>query len=256
MRSILRAAAGWSCAGLLALIAGASGASGQSPITSDRPGIGSGSAIVAPGVLQLESGVSYAGTEGSHAYSVGEVLLRYGVGGLELELLLSSFTAVRSDAPNGFRTEGLQDSSLGVKLPLFSSVDGRANVSLQGLLTLPTGADSFTGDELVPAINALADLSLSERVAVSLNMGYRAGPGALEEVVSVSVTPSIALPGGLGLYGGWAGSFSDGRATHFGESGLAYLLNEGVQLDLNGGWSVDTADWFFGGGVAIRWGAR
>ena len=255
MPSVVRILWGWRWAVFLALTAGVGEASGQSSITSDRPGIGSGSAIVEPGVIQLESGASYAGAEGTHAYSIGEVFLRYGVGGLELELLLNSFTAVRSEDPNGFRTEGLQDAGLGVKLPLFRSPDGRANVSLQGLLAVPTGVDAFTDDEWVPAVNALADLSISERVALALNVGYRAGPGTLENGVSVSVTPGVALSGGFGLYGGWAGSFSGGEATHFGESGLTYLLNEGVQLDLNSGWSVDTADWFFGGGVAVRWGA-
>ena len=70
------------------------------------------------------------------------------------------------------------------------------------------------------------------------------------------MTPGLALQGGVGLYAGWAGEFTDSGATHFAEAGLTYLASMDAQLDVNGGWDVDSRDWFVGAGIAVRWGGR
>lgn len=228
----------------------------QSTISSDRPGIGSGSYVMEAGLVQLEVGAAYSSSSAGSAYSLGQALVRIGVPGVEVQLFGNSWVVARSDTPSASDTDGLQDLALGVKVPVAESLDGGARFSVQGILTTPTGSDGFSSDEWIPALNALIDLSLSERAALAVNLGYQAGPGPLDDVFGLILTPGLSLDGGFGVYGGWAGSFSSGGNAHFAEGGLTWLASNDMQFDLNGGIDVDSNDWFFGAGVAIRRGAR
>lgn len=228
----------------------------QETIASDRPGIGSGAFVLGPGTIQLETGVDYSSSASARAYSFGQALVRVGAPGFEVEIFANSYVVTRSDLPSGaLDDEGFQDVGVGFKLPIARDVGGRLNLSLQGVLTAPSGSEAFTGDEWIPAFNALADVALGDRSGLSVNFGYQTGPGTLEGVTTVIVTPGISLEGGVGLYAGWAGLFAGGSATHVAEAGLSYLASADVQLDVNGGWDVERENWFLGAGVAVRWGA-
>jgi len=222
-------------------------------ITSDRPGIGSGSAVVEHQTVQLETGFDYTKTNSSDTYAIGQVLIRVGAPWFELEVFANSYLITRSDLTDGVGDdEGFQDLAIGVKVPLLVSAGGRLSLSAQGILQTPTGSDFSTSDEWVPTANLLLDLGINDRLAVSVNSGYQAGPGAVDDVFTLFVTPGVDLGGGFGAYAGWAGFFSDLGNTHFGEGGITYLANDNVQLDLNGGWDVDTDDYFLGFGLAVR----
>ena len=182
--------------------------------------------------------------------------MRVGAPGFEVELFANSYVITRSDVPSGaVDDEGFQDVGVGFKVPIARDVRGRLNLSLQGVLTAPSGSDAFTSDEWIPAVNALADVALGDRSGLSVNVGYQAGPGTLEDVTTVIVTPGLSLEGRVGLYAGWACLFAAGSATHVAEAGLSYVASADVQLDVNGGWDVEREDWFLGAGVAVRWGA-
>lgn len=228
----------------------------QAPISPDRPGIGSGATVLAPGLVHLETGASFSSTDGIDQYAIGEVLVRAGVSGVEVQLFGNSFVVQRSEAFPVLDEEGFQDAGVGLKVPVVRGAGDRLNLSLQGLLSAPTGGQLFTADEWVGALNALADVSLSDRAGVSVNLGIEEGVGALGESYSVIVTPGIALGDGFGAYGGWAGFFTDAGDVDYGEAGLTYLASDDLQVDLNGGWGLDSDEWFVGAGVAMRWGAR
>lgn len=231
-------------------------ASASAQITSDRPGIGSGSAVLESGIVQLETGLSMAGGGTVDQYSIGQVLVRIGFTALELELFGNSLVVQRAEGSPTLDTEGLQDLGLGVKLPLVRNAGERVSVSVQGVASAPTGADSFTADEWLGALNALTDIAVVDRVGIAVNVGIAQGAAGSDDVISAIITPGVSLDGGVGLYGGWAGFFADSGDTHFAEGGITFLPNADVQLDLNGGWAPDGDSWFFGGGVAVRWGAR
>ena len=40
--------------------------------------------------------------------------------------------------------------------------------------------------------------------------------------------------------------------AHLGEAGVTYLATDDVQLDLNGGWDLNSEDYFLGFGIAVR----
>lgn len=228
----------------------------QAPITPDRPGIGSGATVLAPGLVHLETGASLLSVNGVDQYAVGEVLVRGGVRGVEVQLFGNSFVVQRSEASSVLDEEGFQDAGVGIKIPLVRGAGDRLDLSLQGVLTAPTGGALFTNDEWIGAVNALADVALSDRAGVSVNLGIEEGVGVLDESYSVIVTPAIALGDGFGVYGGWAGFFRDAGDVDYGEAGLTYLASDHIQIDMNGGWGLDSDAWFLGAGVAMRWGAR
>lgn len=243
-------------AAVLAALPGLAAPLSAQSITPDRPGIGSGATVLAAGLIHLESGLSFSGGGEVDGYSIGEVLVRIGVPGVEVELFGNSYSLTRSDAFPSLDAEGFLDVGLGVKVPLARDVGGRMNLSLQGVITAPTGSDAFTNDEWVAALNALADIGLSDRAGMGVNLGIAEGAGGAGETVSVIVTPGIALSDVMGAYAGWAGFFSDAGDVNFGEGGLTFLLDDDAQLDVNGGWALDADDWFVGAGVAVRWGNR
>ena len=236
----------------LALVSGPS-LHAQQSITSDRPGIGSGSAVVGHHTVQVEAGFDYTKTVTNDTYSIGQALIRLGAPWFELEIFANSYVITRTDFMDDVTDgEGFQDLGIGIKVPLVRGAGGRFSLSAQGILNTPSGSNIFSADEWVPVANLLADLGITDRLGVSVNAGYQAGPGSVEDTVTLFVTPGVALGNGFGAYAGWAGFFSDGEDAHFAEGGFTYLASTDIQLDLNGGWNVDTDDYFLGFGVAVR----
>lgn len=217
-------------------------------LSADRPGAGTGAYAVAPGVVQLEGGVEYAESAGSDRYTLGQGLLRFGLPAVELRAGLNSYVVER----NGRDTEGFEDLSAGVKVPLTGGAGFRA--AALGEVSLPTGAEAYTADAATYSAAALADVALGGAVSVSLNAGFSARFDGGGETASVSVTPSWSPPGaeGVGLYAGYAGSYADGPDRNLAEAGLTVLVNPDTQLDLNGGYEVESQDYFLGLGLAYR----
>ena len=244
------------CAGVVAGVLPAAPLVAQSTISSDRPGLGSGSVVVAPGILQFELGGEYADDgEDADRISLGQALLRYGVAdGFELQGLLGSFTVLRA---SDVSAEGVQDVGLGAKVRL--PAGDAWSWSLLGSLLLPTGSPAFTADAVVPSVALLADLALAEGLGVAINVGSSGFATDAGDQVSLIVTPSMALPGDrpISLFAGYAGYFAAGDADlHFVEAGATWLRGSDLQLDLNGGVEVDTGVYFIGIGVARRWPTR
>ena len=200
---------------------------GQETIASDRPGIGSGATVVAHGTVQLETGfeVAHADATGQLTVGLGQAFLRLGVRGVELEVM-SSYALTLDSPPPEVDESGLLDVTFGVKLPVGESDGGGARLSLQALVTTPTGADAFSAGDYVPA-----------------------------DVLSLIITPGVSLTDRFGIFGGVANAFDgapDGH-VHVMEGGATHLITPNAQLDVNGGWDVDRDDWFLGAGLAVRW---
>ncbi len=227
---------------------------GQSSIASDRPGLGRGSPVVTPGILQFELGGEFADDHNIDRISLGQGLMRFGVvDGFELQGLLGSFTVLPGDDDG---TRGLLDIGLGAKLRLPSPSDA-VSWALLGTVLFPTGADRFTADEVLPAGALLADLAVSRQVNVTANVGVSGLAADAVDQLFASLTPSITLgDSSVALYGGYAGYYSKSDDLHYVEAGLTWLRSPDLQLDLNGGVEVESGGYFVGVGVAKRWSLR
>ncbi len=225
----------------------------SSTISSDRPGLGDGAYVLAPGVWQAELGLGIDGDGGGRSYSIGQGVLRFGLSGFEARLYPNSYVMLRGQGPSD---SGFQDVGVGLKVPLSAS-DGGIRASVVAGVTLPTGSDLLTADEATGFSTLVLEGALSDQVGLAVNLGYAfsfddAGAGP----ITLIVTPGFPISGveGLSGYVGYAGFVfpEEWAAEHVLEAGLAYLANADMQLDLNGGWNPDSDTWFFGAGVAIR----
>ncbi len=240
---------------LLAAIALTPSARAQETIASDRPGLASGTYVLDPGTIQVEGGISYANAGPLDLFSVGQLLIRVGVPQIELQAIVNSLVFASA---NGASDEGLQDIGVGAKVRLFRNPELPLSVSGLATLTLPTGADFLTSDEVVPSAILLADYGVNERWTVSANLGYTLGIDELDDVFALIVTPSVSLPveANAGAYFGYAGFYSSSSPQHIAEGGFTLLPQPDLQLDINGGVDIDTGDFFIGVGVATRWFTR
>lgn len=228
-------------------------AGAQETIASDRPGIGSGSFVLPRGTIQLETGIEYARSGAVDSYSLGQALVRVGVPRVEMQVFANSLVVRRGGVGADPSSTGVQDVGLGVKAPLVRDAEAGFSLSIQGVVTAPTGSDALTADAWVGTVNALADVALGSRAGVGVNVGRAGIATDAANVTTVIVTPAVSLGGGFGAYAGWAGAFGADEDTHVAEGGVTYLPSADLQLDLNGGWDAERDDWFVGFGIARRW---
>jgi hypothetical protein len=225
----------------------------QENYTADRPGIGNGSYVVEPGVFGLETGVQLSTDDVVNQFDIGQMLLRFGlIEGLEVRALLNSFSTQYFDQTDAVNS-GFQDLGLAAKVKLFESPTSGTRISSIAKLSVPVGASAFTANEIVPTLFVLADQSISDNLSVSGNAGYTFGVGDLNDSWLLSLTPGFAFPKqqNLSFYAGYAGIFSGGTINeHYAEVGLALIVNDGAQLDINAGYELEQEALFIGIGFA------
>jgi len=237
----------------LSLLVAAVPLKAQETIASDRPGIGSGSFVLNPGTLQLEAGAGFAESGSVNRFSLGQLLFRTGVvNGLELQ---GQFNSLVFDRGGEADRDGFQDLGLGAKLRLIPDGPGGMSLSLQGLVSFPTGSGFASSGEVVPAVALLADVPVAPNVGLSGNVAFGGWLADAEDLVTLTLTPSVALPTSkpMGIFLGYAGFFAASQNQHFLEGGVTWLPTPDLQLDANGGLDPDSGDYFMGIGVATRW---
>lgn len=218
-------------------------------LASDRPGLGDGAWVMAPGALQLEVGGrlrEFGGTRGGE----GTALLRRGLAGAELRLYLPSpLTSQGDDDPSGLQWS---DLGVGVKLPVGSANGWDWSVVAAG--TLPTGSASLTADAVTGFATLVGETRLTDSVAFAVNAGAAAS-AATSDANTLSLIPTFtwSVSDAVALYGGYAGFYRPGSDEHWVEAGFATAVNRNLQWDLNSAYDTESGDWFFGIGFSRRW---
>ena len=225
----------------------------QDNYTADRPGIGNGSYVVESGVFGLETGVQLSTGNAVNQFDIGQMLLRFGlIENLEVRALLNSYSTQYFDQTDAVNS-GFQDLGLATKFKLFESAEAQTRISLIGKLSLPVGASSFTNDEIVPTLFVAGDQYLSENLSLSSNIGYTFGVADLNDNWLFTLTPGFSLPNqdNLSFYTGYAGIYNGGNINeHYAEAGIALIVNDGAQLDINAGYEFEQESLFIGLGFA------
>ena len=237
---------------LAALLAPARDGCAQATIASDRPGLGTGAVVLETGTIQLEVGVERTVDKNGQQLNIGQAVLRWGFGVVELQTYANSFVVGRSD---GIGVDGLEDLGFGAKIPILSRENDSLEIAALTTVTLPTGTTQITNGAIVPAAALLVDQSLSETWGLGTTVGVAAEPDG-QKTISTTVTPILSLPGSLDVdvYAGYGGFFTSDSHSHFVEAGVQFIANANLQLDVNGGVDIETGAYFVGIGVARRWG--
>jgi hypothetical protein len=240
------------------------------PLITDRPDQTESSAVVPPGLVQVEAGGfrvedrEERGTARSH--SIGETLIRVGLGrDVELRAGFAGFRVVEEHTPeeSDTREDGPGGAALGLKIGVLEERGARPLMALIAGTTLPGGARPFSSDSFDPFLRACASHGLSDRLSLAYNVGAawqtaedETGDEDTLSVLLGTVSLGFGATDRVGLFVelfGESGLSAEGALTAA-DGGATWLVLDNLQLDLSGGVGLSTSasDWFVGLGISFR----
>ena len=234
------------------------------PVTPDRPGYTDGAVPLAPGVVQVEGGVTSDRTAAAAYDSYGEMLVRGGVAPrVELRLFGNSFGVRR--ATDGIVSRGLEDAKVGVKVGLVSRPDSVAgplpNVALLLATTVPSGTPGMGAGAAQPEVKVALSWTTGTPVSVYANSALaRSWDGsAWSTRAAVSVATWCAVTSRFAVFGeGISIRSMSGPMppAAYADAGATFLLTDQIQVDARFGRGVGrgvSEERFVGLGIARRW---
>ncbi|HEX8360363.1 MAG TPA: hypothetical protein VF613_09655, partial [Longimicrobium sp.] len=145
-------------------------------ISTSRLGIAKVAGTVAPGVVQLEAGYSHAHRDERTQHSIGETLLRVGVGPrTEARIGISSYQRTETPAAT---VEGLADASLALKHRLRNAAGWLPALAVTAGSTIPTGAERVSASGLQPEGSLAAEWVLPRGIRPLAFASHREGIAA------------------------------------------------------------------------------
>lgn len=249
---------------LFCLIAPAALAQEPEPLVTDRPDFTESASVPGAGRIQVEGGWTVEGDGDARAHSLGEVLVRIGIGE-RFEARVEPLTWISVDGGDGTGdaddVDGLDDAGIGVKAML---LDARppgvpAAAFLLGT-TIPTGDDKIGEEGWQPEARLALGWDLSELWSLGANVGWgrpeESGERFDQALGSVAVGRAIGdrLGAFLELYGlAPAAADGDEDAAYL-DGGFTIGFGPDAQFDARVGVGLTevAADWFFGIGFARR----
>jgi hypothetical protein len=213
--------------------------SSLSPMVTDRPGQTNGPFTVAPGHLQIETGViSYTYDHGSklnRADFFSQSEFRVGlVPDGEIDLVLNPFSWQRQA---GVSESGFGDTTLQGKWTVWTDASGNSGLGLIPFVTFSTaqhglGNGGIQGGVFFPFVTSLpADFSLGFMPGA---FAARNAIGGYHTQIVASVSISHLIVGSLSAFGEFASSIDPHHASEWVgtvDFGLIYLVTPDLQLD-------------------------
>lgn len=225
-------------------------------IVADRPGFSTSPQTVPAGHLQIEGGYQFIADRGVDSQGMPLLLIRAGLAkNLELRF---SWNGLSWTENNGHFKPEASDMSVELKAHLMEQRRFLPAVGLLGSLSIPTGNGTSTSNSVDPSGGLL------------WNYNFAAGPGLFGTVLLSSVTGddgrffeganavgvSLPINDRFGSFVEYFGFYRNGGggAAHNLNGGITYLVNDNLQLDVNGGFGINgrAEDYFLGAGLAFR----
>lgn len=234
------------------------------PMVTDRPDFTEASSTVGQGVLQIENGYTYSydddGTDQVVAHSYPETLWRLGVFADWFELRMSYNFA--NEQINGQNNSGSEDLYLGVKLGLTGQAGILPEMAIVPQMTVPTGDDDFTADEVRPGLNWLYSWEINDFISTAgstqFNRELEALPNEAYTEFAQSWTIGYSLLEQVGAYTEWfcfiPHSASDAQTENYFNGGLTVYITNNVMWDIRAGLGLneEADDYFAGSGISFR----
>ncbi|MGE3808807.1 MAG: transporter [Gemmataceae bacterium] len=257
-------------------------------IVTDRPDFTEATTTVGRGRIQLEAGYTYFHDDEdgtlSQFHSYPEMLWRIGMFADWFELRLGWNFGHERERTGGIGTgrSGSEDLYLGCKLALTEQQGICPEMALILQMTVPTGSNNFSADEVHPGFNLLYGWDVIPdliSMAGSTQMNRtRPGEGVLQfpfEVeagpddgnrhsfleVAQSFTIGYTLTAVLGAYTEWFALFPHSSTDpevgpeYYFNGGFTYLVTNNFQLDIRAGVGLNkhADDLFAGSGFSVRY---
>jgi len=238
------------------------------PLASDRPDFTEASSTVGRGVIQLEMGYTYIsdddGPNHTHSHSYPELLTRIGVFAdwLEFRIAYNHATVTEDFAQlpiNNF--SGGEDLYLGFKIMLTPQEGILPEMSIMPQWTVPTGADAFTADIVLPGVSWLYGWDINEFLSTAGSTQVNKAVDDSDEIyheLAQSWTIGYTFTDRWGGYTEWfvlVPSGSDvARTQHYFNGGFILRVTNNLQFDIRAGVGLSDAsdDFFTGAGMVVR----
>ncbi|MEO7050426.1 MAG: transporter [Rhodanobacter sp.] len=250
---------------MIVVAASASATDTSDPVIStDRPGIPYGTAIVPVGHLQLETGLPTFENDplaGGHSVLLSEpTYLRYGLSDdLEVQLAASPWNRL-SVTQDGQRhsLSGAGDLQLGAKFALSSGGGAMPALTLIGYVTAPTGNRNFSDGRPAYNLNAVASWSLTGNTSFTTMASFTRAPAdddrhANSGTLAASLSHSFTTQLTSYVEAGWFPGYTHTASTALAGAGVTYLVSSHVQVDgfFDVGLNHDSPRSVVGTGVSI-----
>lgn len=221
------------------------------PIETDRPDTVENTSVVAPGSLQLETGLLYERLPGGRrSYTAPEALFRIGMmRRTELRLLAPPFQTLTGG--RGASRRGFGDMAIGLKQALYENEKSAA--ALIAHAVIPTGRP-FSSDRIYPALSLPWAMGLGGPWGMAAQLSYES-PGSEPDlwsgVLNLSREFNTRWVGFIEYIAELQRGASGAGTIHL---GTAYLPSPRSQLDLHLGFGVagGAPDFSLGVGYSVR----
>lgn len=240
-------------------------AAAQDEVVTDRPDQSESTSIVGRGIFQLETGIGLERDENSLANDEtlewGGSLLRYGLSDrFELRLAFTAHTVVSSEtSARKFESQGFADPELGFKLRLREGDGLSPAIAFLAATTLPIGEDELSSDRFDPTVRLAFDHDLSDTLGLGWNVGYsrESDGGDHQDYALYSASLGVDIDDRWGTFYELFGTVAVGGEAddaHSFDTGITYLVNDNLQLDIAAGVGLngEAPDTFVGLGVSWR----
>lgn len=234
----------------------AASAASADTISADRPGFASGPVPLASGIMQIEAGYQYTSDGSTDVHNLPQLIFRAGVAD-NLEFLAAWAGYSEIDFPGG-SVDGISDLSVGLRTRLAPDRSAPTTFGLFGGLSLPVGDRALSSDAVDPTLGLFwTHESANQPTLFGTALLSSATVGNDRRLTGgVSVGAGFPIDSRRGLYAEVFTLFSErtGPAHNF-NGGMTYLVNDDLQLDIEGGIGLNdrAGDYFFGFGIARRW---
>ncbi len=228
----------------------------EDAIATDRPNFTNSAQTVGAGRVQIEAGATAVRQGTSRSSSIGEALVRVGVGRrAEVRVGVPSYLTQR----DGERVTGFDNALLETKITLSSRGKLRTGLLLGSIL--PTGSRSVAVRSFQPHATLAVDVTVSPKVSLGFNLGAanlsdgtsRFSQGFASGTVGFSLTPKT---GAFAEVFAFNRTQPGGSSRKYFDTGLTYGLTPNLQLDARVGFGLNNGvgglDYYYGAGVSRR----
>ena len=229
-------------------------------IRSSRPGQSFTPYTTGANVFQVQSGFNFNGfDEDSNVDGNGLLFValgRYGIS--ETIEVRTEFQVSRDKVNTGNEHEsfnGLSAWTIGMRFNILDPEDVRKPaLGFQVDLNLNVASSDFKSDHIAPKLLLLHSQALSDRLGLTTNWGVAWNGNDATPLGFYTAAFTYALNDDWALLLENYGEVEDGDFETRFDTGVAYLLNDDVQLDLGAGYGKNhgISDYFVDTGVSVR----
>lgn len=201
-------------------------------INPDRPGIADGSAVVGPGIFQLEAGLER--DHGSDGRSIATpLLLRYGLS-KAFEMRVEGNGYIHANGANGFAPV-----SIGMKYHF----NDAPSLGVIARIFVPSGTGAQRSHETSADVRLAADINIGEKWSLNPNIGvasqddgdgrFTSGLAAFTVQYNISDHANVFVDGAV-----QSPEQRGGSSSLIVDAGGALIVGRNTQLDASVGWGA------------------